>query len=121
VPKIKVSTPFIYKKWDRNLRTFKLTTPKHDVKILTSAVRKKRPSLLAGALFNDLEEVTLRFYPEVLRIRKRLADLGLKAILMSGSGPAVFAIVSSGKEAVSLCRKLKDQHRSWRVFAVRTF
>jgi len=41
--------------------------------------------------------------------------------LMSGSGPAVFGIVSSRKEAVSLCGRLKDQHRSWQVFAVRTF
>jgi len=121
VAKIKVSTPFIYKKWDRNLRTFKLTTPKHNVKILTLAIRKNRLSLLAGMLVNDLEQVTLRLYPEVLRIRKRLADFGPKAILMSGSGPAVFAIVASRKEAVSLVRKLAREESLSRVFAVETF
>jgi 4-diphosphocytidyl-2-C-methyl-D-erythritol kinase len=120
VPKIKVSTPFIYKKWDDNPRTFKLTTPKHDVKILTLAIRENRFSLLAKALFNDLEQVTLRLYPEVLRIKKGLADLGLKAILMSGSGPAVFAIAASKKEAVSLAKKFRTKNKSSQSFAVET-
>lgn len=138
VPKIKVSTPFIYKKWDNNPRTFKLTppflndkrkkieragltTPKHDVKILILAIRRNHFSLLAKTLFNDLEQVTLRLYPEVLRIKKRLADLGLKAILMSGSGPAVFAITASKKEAVSLAKKFRAKNKSSQSFAVETF
>jgi 4-diphosphocytidyl-2C-methyl-D-erythritol kinase len=46
--------------------------------------------------------------------------LGVKSILMSGSGPAVFGIVSSRKEAVSLAKVLKKSNRLWRVFVTQT-
>lgn len=120
VPKIKVSTPFIYKRWDKRPYS-KLTIPKYDVKILLSGLRKNDLSLIGKLLFNSLEEVTLRLYPEVARIKEKLLSLGAKSILMSGSGPAVFGIVSSRKEAVTLSRKLKKQDGSWRVFVTRTF
>jgi len=136
VPKIKVSTPLIYKKWDaysgltppfftsqsykKNKRAG-LTKPGYNVRILNLALRKNDLSLIGKALFNDLERITTKLYPEVKRIKKRLADLGLGAILMSGSGPAVFAIVSSGKEAVSLSRQLKQEGRPWRIYVARTF
>jgi len=46
--------------------------------------------------------------------------LGAKSILMSGSGPAVMAIVSSRKEALSLCRQLKLNSSFSEVFVIRT-
>jgi len=125
VPKIKVSTPLIYGKWDIALRSGKkhlgtLTKARDDVKILTSVLRQNKPSLAAGMLFNDLESITARLYPQVSYVRGKLMKVGVKSILMSGSGPAVFGICSSRKEAVSLSRKLKDQNRSWQVFVART-
>ncbi|MCX5706544.1 MAG: hypothetical protein NTW13_02585, partial [Candidatus Omnitrophica bacterium] len=115
----------IYKQWDyalgKNTCLTELTKPRYDVKILTSVLAKKNLSLIeSGHLFNSLEQVTIRLYPEVKRIKEKLAGLGLNKILMSGSGPAVFAIVSSGKEALSLSRKIKREERSWAVFAVST-
>jgi len=118
VPGIKVSTPLIYRKWD--VRTFKLTRPKYSVKILTSAIRKKGPELTGGVLFNSLEQVSAKLYPQITHIKERLKEKGIKSILMSGSGPAVFGIVSSGKEAVSLSRQLKGENKFWQVFATRT-
>ena len=137
VPQLRVSTPFIYGKWDKMAysgltppflsikRSEKkeragLTRPKYDVKIIISELRRNALPLAGGLLFNSLEEITLRLYPAVQRVKERLEDLGLKSILMSGSGPAVFGIVSSRKEAVALSRKLKKQDRSLRVFVTRT-
>lgn len=139
VPRIKVSTPAIYKRWDTHSRLtphlwthsrinkkpeyFKgagLTRPAYDVNILLLALRKKDLSSGREFLFNSLEGLTIRLYPEVRRIKEKLANLGLKMILMSGSGPAVFAIASSRKEAVSLARKLKKEERSWRIFVTKT-
>lgn len=117
VPKIHVSTPQIYKEWDDFCG---LTKPARDVKILTSALVKKNPFLNPGLLFNSLERVTLSLYPEVGRIKEKLAALGLKNILMSGSGPAVFALVSSAKAAVTLIKRVKREKRSWFVVAART-
>jgi len=105
VPRNKVSTARIYKEWDR-LR-IKLTKPKYNVKILNLALRKKDLVLLGKVLFNSLEQVSAKLYPRIRYIRLKLMRLGLKSILMSGSGPAVFGIVSSKKEAVYLGRQLK--------------
>ena len=131
VPKTKVLTPKIYKEWDRYSE---LTKPKHNAKILTLGLRKKDLSSLIPAsskmrqglmisqlLFNSLEEITTRLYPEVQRIKEALTRCGLKSILMSGSGPAVFGMVLLRKEAERLSRQLKRQHRSWQVFVTRTF
>jgi len=118
-PKFHVSTPLIYRKWDKFAGSFKLTTPKADVKILTSALKKRDLSEISAQLYNDLE--TFREYPAVARIKEELAVSGLRGILMSGSGPAIFAMVSSRKEAVSLAGRLRRQPGSGEVFAVRTF
>jgi 4-diphosphocytidyl-2-C-methyl-D-erythritol kinase len=124
VPGITVSTPLIYKKWDefslKKSGVSGLTTPRHDVKMLLSGLRKKALAFKDELLFNSLEPVTVKLYPEVRRIREKLASFGLKSILMSGSGPAVFGIVTSKKEAVSLVRKLQRLDKPWQVFATRT-
>jgi 4-diphosphocytidyl-2-C-methyl-D-erythritol kinase len=120
IPKIRALTPFIYKRWDRDFKTFKLTLPKYDVKMLLLALSQRDLSLLGEVMFNSLEQVTSNLYPVVSQIRKKLEDSGLKSILMSGSGPAVFGITSSRKEAATLYRQLKARQKSWRVYLSRT-
>jgi len=117
VPKIKVSTPLIYKKWDEDPG---LTMPKFDVKLLPSALRKKDFSLINEFLFNSLESITVKHYPQVQNIKEKLKKIGLKTILMSGSGPAVFGVVSSRKEAVTLGRKFKREFKLLQVFVTST-
>jgi 4-diphosphocytidyl-2-C-methyl-D-erythritol kinase len=117
VPKLKVSTPAIYKEYDKDSG---LTAPKYDVKMLTSALRKKDLSFDNEFLFNSLEPVTAKLYPVVGRIKEGLKNLGAKLILMSGSGPAVFGIVASRKEALSLAGKVQKKNRSWQAFVVKT-
>ena len=120
VPKIGVSTASIYKRWDNESKTFKLTMPKYNVNILILALRKNGLSLIGDALFNSLGQVTAALYPQINAIKEKLIKLGVKAILMSGSGPAVFGIVSSRKEALSLSRQLKMNSSFGEVFVSRT-
>lgn len=121
VPKLNVSTARVYKAWDRlkNSRKAQLTRPKYDVKILASALRKNALSIIGRSLFNSLEPVTAKLYPEAATLKESLRILGLKSILMSGSGPAIFGIVSSRKEALRLCKGLR-KNRFWQVFVTRT-
>ncbi|PIP19073.1 MAG: 4-(cytidine 5'-diphospho)-2-C-methyl-D-erythritol kinase [Candidatus Omnitrophica bacterium CG08_land_8_20_14_0_20_41_16] len=132
VPDIHVSTPLIYKKWD-NLNKKEgagLTKPVCDVKILISALAKKNSFTSAKRilgirpagtpLFNSLEKITIRLYPEVKRIKDTLLRLGLDCVLMSGSGPAVFAIVPSGKDALRIAKIIGNKNKGWRVFVVKT-
>jgi 4-diphosphocytidyl-2-C-methyl-D-erythritol kinase len=140
VPRIEVSTRIIYKKWDAYsklrgagltppflnseeyfpIKRAGLTEPENNVNILILGLRKKDLSLIGKFLYNSLENITLKLYPQVKDIKKRLAGFGLKSVLMSGSGPAVFGIASSGKEARCICEKLRRENRSWQVFVTRT-
>ncbi len=120
VCKTQVSTPLIYAAWDR-LRAGKprLTTAKSNAKLLISALKKSDIGLIQKGLFNDLEPVTFGLYPEVFQVKESFYNLGVKPVLMSGSGAAVFAITSSRFQAVSLCKELK-RRKGLRVFIART-
>ena len=144
VPKIHVSTPLIFKKYDHfsgltphlpnnsisnGLKTSNkkegagLTKPAGNVKLLTSVMAKKSRSyslFKPGLLFNSLEEVTLRLYPEVKRVKNTFLQLGLNSVLMSGSGSAVFALASSFKNASKLAKILRKKEKTWQVFVVET-
>ncbi len=120
VPNIEVSTASIYKRWDKYFKTFKLTVPRYNVNIINLALKKGNFPLIGDALFNSLEPVTAVLYPQIDAIKERLIQLGVKSILMSGSGPAVFGIVSSRKEALSLYGQLKTDSSFCEVFVSRT-
>lgn len=116
VPKISVLTSQIYQAWDRFSQ---LTRPKYDVKIFILGLNKNDFSLISKTLFNSLEPVTFRLYPELMALKKKLKKLGLKSILMSGSGPAIFGVFSSRKEAVNFSELLK-KNNSLQLFVTRT-
>lgn len=124
IPEIAVSTPLIYKKWDefmhRKNKKAGLTKEGSNVKIITSALQKGIYASIGKFLSNSLEEITIRLYKEVGYIKEKLVSLGVETVLMSGSGSAVFGIVSSRKEAVLLAKRLRKDNRSWRVFSVKT-
>jgi len=123
IPRLAVSTPLIYTAWDKKKasqnKNEALTLPKYNVKILTSILKKKDFSLLSQALFNSLEQITVGIYPEVKRVKQAMLAFGSKAVLMSGSGPSVFSVFSSRKEALTVYRQLKS-NSSWQVFLTHT-
>jgi 4-diphosphocytidyl-2-C-methyl-D-erythritol kinase len=137
VPKIHVSTPNIYKNWDKrqglarkkvfqtgsalkNNYLSRLTRQKSDVKIIISGIKKKDLLSLSKAALNSLEPVTEKLYPRLKSIKNRFLDHGAQFILMSGSGPAVFGVVSSRKEAVVLFKHLRRENRLCQTFLART-
>ncbi|MDD5595558.1 MAG: 4-(cytidine 5'-diphospho)-2-C-methyl-D-erythritol kinase, partial [Candidatus Omnitrophica bacterium] len=121
VPRIFVSTPKIYQGWDRAHKEQKapLTSAKSNVKLVILSLRKKDLSGIGQGLFNSLEEITIPLYPDLVRVKEALRHSGLEAILMSGSGPAVFAISGSRKEAESVYARLKNQKFA-QLFLTRT-
>jgi 4-diphosphocytidyl-2-C-methyl-D-erythritol kinase len=120
-PKIHVSTPLIYRKWDECAgEKAGLTTALADVKIITSALRHKNYSRLGGLLYNSLQQITFGLCSEAERARRRLCDYGVAAALMSGSGPAVFGIVPSQRQAARIKSRLEKKEKGWRIFALRT-
>ncbi|MBI4826957.1 MAG: 4-(cytidine 5'-diphospho)-2-C-methyl-D-erythritol kinase [Nitrospirae bacterium] len=87
--------PDLTKKWDKedNIRHF------------IRKIGKAEVSDIAGGLFNDLEAVTVKKYPVIADIKKKLLENGALASLMSGSGSAVFGVFDSmelAEDAVKL-------------------
>jgi 4-diphosphocytidyl-2-C-methyl-D-erythritol kinase len=106
VPRLHVSTPRMYKAWDAaHALAARLTIKSADDRLCAR---------------NDLEPLTLALYPEVGRIKLALRKMGLSSVLMSGSGPSVFALAASSRRAELLKKTLAREHGDWRVYVVQT-
>ena len=60
---------------------------------------------LESFLHNDLQETTERLYSEVREIREFLEHFDVRGVLMSGSGPTVFAIVEPDNKITDQMKK----------------
>lgn len=86
-PLIGVSTGEIYKRLEVN----NLTHP--NTKEMIKAIEEQNYKGICQNMANVLESVTLKLYPEVAQIKEQMERFGADAVLMSGSGPTVFALV----------------------------
>lgn len=68
-------------------------------------------------LCNDLEQVTVKKFPEINIIKTAFLDLGAEAALMSGSGPTVFALFQDRQQAFPAFQKIRQQ-QGWDTFLV---
>ncbi len=119
VPHLSVSTREIFHAWDRiSLQKAALTSPRENDKLSILAVKMALRQELKGFLFNSLEKVTFGLYPQLASVRAALLRCGVESVLMSGSGSAVFGVVSSRREALSVRRQLERQRQRWRIFVV---
>ncbi len=98
----KVSTAWAYQSLNLGL-----TGKKKQIKIINDP-KTWSGRVGSSILYNRLEEVTEKEYPQVKRIRERLGDLG-GAALMSGSGPAVFGIFPEGQQAERAGTIIKEE------------
>ncbi|MFH2138425.1 MAG: 4-(cytidine 5'-diphospho)-2-C-methyl-D-erythritol kinase [Candidatus Omnitrophota bacterium] len=112
VPEIFVSTKQVFKALSSDL-----TNRKNDVKLLIHALKKSDSKEIGKYLFNRLESVTFRKYKWLAKIKKKISALGVRAVLMSGSGSVIFGIINSREEAIRIKRKLQD---SGQVLVVRS-
>lgn len=87
-PGIAVSTAAVYQALSR-----KLGLTKNKPKISINRFLAQRPSAtkIFRSPYNDLEKVTLGAHPELIRLKQELQARGGEAVLMSGSGPTLFA------------------------------
>ncbi|RTE08102.1 4-(cytidine 5'-diphospho)-2-C-methyl-D-erythritol kinase [Paenibacillus whitsoniae] len=111
-PPINVSTSEIYGKLNAN--GIKQHPSTADV---LAAIRDKQFDRLCGSLGNVLEEVTLELYPEVRHLKECMQRLGADGVLMSGSGPTVFGLVSKEAKVARIYNGLRGFCKD--VYAVR--
>ena len=96
-PPLQVSTAWVYGNFQKQIQPRST-----DIKTLRRAIEQKDFSAVTGQLFNDLESVTVPAHPEIAVLKEKLTEAGAAGVLMSGSGPTVFALTPD----LSLARQL---------------
>ncbi len=91
-PAVGASTKQIYTDYDALVQTTDITHP--DTDALLTALAKGDYTTLVSGLCNVLEPVTMGLVPDIAVIKNTLQTLGADGVLMSGSGPTVFALFS---------------------------
>jgi len=78
----------------------------------------KTPEGISHILFNHLEEVVSRKYPQIDVMKKILLSAGALGSLMTGSGPTVFGIFPEEKSATEAYERVKKLvgRKGWVVF-----
>ena len=75
-------------------------------------------------LYNSLEKVALGRCLEIGRLKEALFNLGTGGSLVSGSGPAVFCLTRTRREAIVTQKKLKKgvlaDKKDWLIYVART-
>lgn len=110
-PFIGVSTADVYRRLDLN----RITHPETEKMI--QAIEECSFQQVCRHVGNVLEDVTMKLHPEVAQIKDQMERFGADAVLMSGSGPTVFALVRHDSRMQRIYNGLRgfcDQ-----VFAVR--
>lgn len=105
-PPFSVSTPSVYKSLVLDENT---THP--DIDKIKNALEDGNVSVIYENLGNTLENVTLKMYGEVGKIKENLKNLGASAVLMSGSGPSVFAIFDDRQKLDGAYKIMKEKYK----------
>ena len=96
-PPLHVSTAWVY----GNYRGA-VGNRRRDLSPLRRSIEQQDFAAVADTLFNDLETVTVPAYPQVAEIKEQLLQAGAAGVLMSGSGPTVFALTPDFASAAEL-------------------
>lgn len=112
-PRIGVSTKEIYEALDaKNIKHL-------DIEGMLECINDKDYQGICNRLGNSLESVTLERYPVVAEIKNKLIQFGADAVLMSGSGPTVFALVRKEYKLRRIINSINGCLREHEIHAVR--
>ena len=106
-PAVSVSTKEVYQKLDL------LEITEHpDVDGMIGALKAGDLHGITGKFANVLEAVTIPMHPEIREIKRILKENGALNALMSGSGPTVFALFETEKEAERAAEAVRRTQRA---------
>lgn len=112
-PPINVSTAEVYGRVRAN------SIMKHPSALqMQEAIEAGDFSAVCAGLGNVLEDVTLKLHPEVQQLKEAMVKLGADGVLMSGSGPTVFGLVSKQSKVARIYNGLRGFCKE--VYAVRS-
>ena len=77
-----------------------------DIARMVQAVSERSFTAVATNLFNVLETVTVPAHPQIAAVKRSMSEAGAGGVLMSGSGPTVFALTPDLSSAHELAGRL---------------
>ena len=101
-PPFSASTADVYRAFQMDTMTQR---PDNDQ--LVKALESGNLAMMAEAMGNVLQPVTVKMIPEVEKIRKKLIEFNAFKAMMSGSGPTVYGLYKSRQRAERAYEKLK--------------
>ena len=122
-PDIEMLAKDVYRLYSRGNEPLPLTRKAGIGKILPPNIYIGNMGQINALLHNDLEDVVLRQKPIIRKIKDALVANGAKKAIVSGSGPSVFGLFESRKEAFGAGRLWKrrlSMSRKWRAFVAET-
>lgn len=118
-PRITLHSGEVYGGFSKGTYTNLLTTRKDNVSILIHNLKKNNIGGAAQRFVNDLEPVVMSVCPSLLQLKEKLKSLNTQGVMISGSGPSLFGLTATKKEAERIKGLLAK--RFAQVFVVRTF
>ena len=100
-------TKDIYKISDK-----KQNWPHGNVDAVVKALEKGDDDALSDLMFNVLEDSSIELVPEIQTIKDEMREAGLKIVMMSGSGSAVFALSTDKKLIKSTAKKFENKYNT---------
>ncbi len=107
---LEVSTPWAYKTYRTQYGNSYITDKKslaaragavHSGPMV-KAILQQSGDVIGQKLHNDLEKVVLPTYPQVSELRSLFGEAGVLGVMMSGSGPTVFALCETYTQALQV-------------------
>jgi 4-diphosphocytidyl-2-C-methyl-D-erythritol kinase len=112
-PPVEISTSWVY-------GSFQLKKLTRDESDFIKLILGRDTVNISEILENDLETVTSASFPIIDTIKKALIEAGAEGALMTGSGPCVFGVFRSLKQAESARKHIISRHLG-DIFVVRTW
>ena len=81
-----------------------------DIDTVIKALKEGDDDLLADSIGNSLEDAAISLVPEIAQIKEALKAIGLKIVLMSGSGSSVFALSTDQSLIKKAAKQLEDKY-----------
>ena len=81
-----------------------------DIDTVVKALKEGDDDLLAESIGNSLEDAAMSLVPEIAQIKEALKSMGLKIVMMSGSGSAVFALSTDQILIKKAAKQLEDKY-----------
>ncbi len=103
-PPISVSTKYVYEHL-----TLDEMTDHPKIETILEGIRHQDIKKIASSLGNLLENVTVKEYPIIQKLKQRMMELGAENALMSGSGPTVFGLFLEEETAKEAYRILREE------------